>query len=123
MKPKRFKNSVRGFTLVEMMVVISIIVILLGVAMPIYSQSVNRAREDAFRDSLLTLNQTPDTAYVDTDGVAREVQYARRMFADNGWPVIDVTRRSIEETAAAVINLLKERQTRPGEVQTGSKPI
>ena len=75
------------------------------------------------RNRLLTLNQTPDTAYVDTDGVAREVQYARRMFADNGWPVIDVTRRSIEETAAAVINLLKERQTRPGEVQTGSKPI
>jgi regulator of PEP synthase PpsR (kinase-PPPase family) len=31
------------------------------------------------------------------------------MFADNGWPVIDVTRRSIEETAAAVINLLNER--------------
>jgi general secretion pathway protein G len=61
MKRRRFKNSVprgsRGFTLVEMMVVISIIVILLGMAMPIYSQSVNRAREDAFRDSLLTLNQ------------------------------------------------------------------
>jgi general secretion pathway protein G len=61
MKRWRFKNSVprgsRGFTLVEMMVVISIIVILLGMAMPIYSQSVNRAREDAFRDSLLTLNQ------------------------------------------------------------------
>jgi regulator of PEP synthase PpsR (kinase-PPPase family) len=32
------------------------------------------------------------------------------MFADNGWPVIDVTRRSIEETAAAVINLYNARQ-------------
>ena len=31
------------------------------------------------------------------------------MFADNGWPVIDVSRRSIEETAAAVINLYNER--------------
>ena len=42
--------------------------------------------------------------------VARELAYARRMFADNGWPVIDVTRRSIEETAAAIINLVSERR-------------
>ena len=41
--------------------------------------------------------------------LAREVAYARRMFADNGWPVIDVTRRSIEETAAAIIALVNER--------------
>ena len=41
--------------------------------------------------------------------MAREVAYARRMFADNGWPVIDVTRRSIEETAAAIIALVVER--------------
>ena len=63
------------------------------------------------RNRLLSLNQTPDTSYVDGERVAREIQYARRMFADNGWPVIDVTRRSIEETAAAVINLLNERRS------------
>jgi len=63
------------------------------------------------RNRLLSLNQTPDTSYVDNDRVTREIQYARRMFADNGWPVIDVTRRSIEETAAAVINLLNERRS------------
>jgi regulator of PEP synthase PpsR (kinase-PPPase family) len=62
------------------------------------------------RNRLLSLNQTPDTSYVDTERVFREVQFARRMFADNGWPVIDVTRRSIEETAAAVINLHNERR-------------
>ena len=62
------------------------------------------------RNRLLSLNQAPETAYVDNDKVESEVRYARRMFADNGWPVIDVTRRSIEETAAAVINLLNERQ-------------
>ena len=61
------------------------------------------------RNRLLSLNQTPETSYVDGDHVAREVQYARRMFADNGWPVIDVSRRSIEETAAAIINLYNER--------------
>ncbi len=32
------------------------------------------------------------------------------MFSDNGWPTIDVTRRSIEETAAAIINLVTERR-------------
>ena len=61
------------------------------------------------RNRLLSLNQAPETSYVDNDHVTREVQFARRMFADNGWPVIDVSRRSIEETAAAVINLYNER--------------
>ena len=61
------------------------------------------------RNRLLSLGQAPETAYVDNERVTKEVQYARRMFADNGWPVIDVTRRSIEETAAAIINLYNER--------------
>ena len=61
------------------------------------------------RNRLLSLNQAPETSYVDNEHVTREVQFARRMFADNGWPVIDVSRRSIEETAAAVINLYNER--------------
>jgi [pyruvate, water dikinase]-phosphate phosphotransferase / [pyruvate, water dikinase] kinase len=75
------------------------------------------------RNRLLSLNQAPETDYVDVDQVAREVQFARRMFADNGWPVIDVTRRSIEETAAAVINLLNERQAAGENEQVGTKPI
>jgi len=51
------KQGERGFTLIEMMVVISIIVILLAVAMPIYSRSVNQAKEDVFRQSVETLNK------------------------------------------------------------------
>lgn len=61
------------------------------------------------RNRLLSLNQHPETAYVDQDSVQREIAFARRMFADNGWPVIDVTRRSIEETAAAIITMVNER--------------
>lgn len=61
------------------------------------------------RNRLLSLNQAPETDYVDEDKVKAETQYARRMFADNGWPVIDVTRRSIEESAAAIINFYNER--------------
>jgi [pyruvate, water dikinase]-phosphate phosphotransferase / [pyruvate, water dikinase] kinase len=65
------------------------------------------------RNRLLSLNQTPDTDYVDQDAVVRETQFAKRMFADNDWPVIDMTRRSIEEAAAAIITLHNERRT-PG---------
>jgi regulator of PEP synthase PpsR (kinase-PPPase family) len=70
------------------------------------------------RNRLLSLNQKPETAYVDEERVEQEVAFARRMFADNGWPVIDVTRRSIEETAAAVIKLYAERQERAAEKET-----
>ncbi|WP_106640396.1 pyruvate, water dikinase regulatory protein [Allosphingosinicella vermicomposti] len=61
------------------------------------------------RNRLLSLNQAPETDYVDEDSVAAELAYARRMFADQDWPVIDVTRRSIEETAFAIVKLANER--------------
>lgn len=74
------------------------------------------------RNRLLSLNEATETSYVDGERVRGEVQYARRMFADNGWPVIDVTRRSIEETAAAVIKLFNERDKRETPPRTGPKP-
>jgi regulator of PEP synthase PpsR (kinase-PPPase family) len=63
------------------------------------------------RNRLLSLNQQPDTPYVEEEAVAREIAFARRMFADHGWPVIDVTRRSIEETAAAIVSLVNQRKS------------
>jgi [pyruvate, water dikinase]-phosphate phosphotransferase / [pyruvate, water dikinase] kinase len=61
------------------------------------------------RNRLLSLNQSPDTDYVNEEAVIRETAFAKRMFADNGWPVIDMTRRSIEEAAAAIQNFYTER--------------
>lgn len=55
------------------------------------------------QNRILMLNQHDNTDYVDLEQVRQEVQNARRLFAKQGWPVIDVTRRSIEETAAAVL--------------------
>jgi len=55
------------------------------------------------RNRMLMLNQKEETDYIDLDKVRREVTDARRLFREHGWPVIDVTRRSIEETAAAVL--------------------
>ena len=49
-------------------------------------------------------------SYADPTEVAAELTAARRLFADRGWPVIDVTRRSIEETAAELMNLLNQRK-------------
>ncbi len=53
-----------------------------------------------------------ETDYTDFDTVKQEVADARRLFGRQGWPVIDVTRRSIEETAAAVMRLVHERARR-----------
>ena len=50
------------------------------------------------------------SSYVDRTAVAKEVAFARKLCAENGWPLIDVTRRSIEETAAAISALLSDRQ-------------
>jgi len=75
------------------------------------------------RNRLLSLNEKAETSYVDEERVEKEVAFARRMFADNGWPVIDVTRRSIEETAAAVIKLHQEREARDRPPRVGPKPI
>jgi [pyruvate, water dikinase]-phosphate phosphotransferase / [pyruvate, water dikinase] kinase len=65
------------------------------------------------RNRLLSLNEETETDYVDLDAVRAEIAFARRLFADKGWPVIDVTRRSIEETAAAVLALHSRAQTPP----------
>ena len=64
------------------------------------------------RNRLLSLNQVPETDYVDSEAVNAELAFARRLFADHGWPVIDVTRRSIEETALAIVKLCTERHER-----------
>jgi regulator of PEP synthase PpsR (kinase-PPPase family) len=56
---------------------------------------------------LLSLKADQETPYVDRMLVAEEVAHSRRLFAEYGWPVIDVTRRSIEETAAAIMDLYK----------------
>lgn len=47
-----------------------------------------------------------DNEYLDEEAIKEEIKKARRLFSDHGWPVIDVTRRSVEETAAEIITLV-----------------
>jgi regulator of PEP synthase PpsR (kinase-PPPase family) len=51
-----------------------------------------------------------DAQYIDRKAVAEEVAFSRKLCARHNWPSIDVTRRSIEETAAAVLSLLADRR-------------
>ena len=58
------------------------------------------------RNRLLSLKEDRESTYIDIEAVREETVKDRRLYERQGWPVIDVTRRSVEETAAAVMNLL-----------------
>lgn len=64
-----------------------------------------KSLSDIRRNRLRFLNQEEETDYADPDKVREEVASARRIFARHGWPVIDVTRRSIEEASATIMQL------------------
>ena len=62
------------------------------------------------RNRLNTLGEMRSTDYVDLDAVRAEVTATKQLFEQRNWPAIDVSRRSVEETAASVLNLLAERR-------------
>jgi hypothetical protein len=66
------------------------------------------------RNRLNTMGEMRDSNYVELDAVRAEIASTRQLFENQNWPMIDVSRRSIEETAAAVMNLLAERKEAMG---------
>lgn len=76
----------------------------------------NRLRLIAPRTERNVLDER-DNTYVDPEVVRAEVLWARRLCLSHGWPVVDVSRRSIEETAAAVIELASHWTARHPELQ------
>jgi regulator of PEP synthase PpsR (kinase-PPPase family) len=64
------------------------------------------------QNRLLALNAEQESPYVDRMAVAAEIAHSKRLFAERGWPMIDVTRRSIEETAAAILDLYRDHRMR-----------
>lgn len=71
------------------------------------------------RNRLRILSQEEETDYVDPEIVRREVAMARRLCAEHGWPVIDVSRRSIEETAATIMQMLSRHRAGQAPVAHG----
>ncbi|UDQ90719.1 kinase/pyrophosphorylase [Xanthobacter autotrophicus] len=66
------------------------------------------------QNRLLGLNavETGSSTYTDREAVSEELAFSRRLCARNGWPLIDVTRRSIEETAANILSLYSDHRRR-----------
>ncbi|SDH59508.1 pyruvate, water dikinase regulatory protein [Roseospirillum parvum] len=69
----------------------------------------SRSLADIRRNRLRVMNEHRDTSYADPDHVREEILAARRLCQQNGWKVIDVTRRSIEEVAATILQMLPAR--------------
>ena len=61
------------------------------------------------RQRLRLLDQDENSDYVDLDAVSREINEARRLYLKHNWPTINVSRKSIEETAAQIIQLHQRR--------------
>ncbi len=66
---------------------------------------------------LRQLGMPPETNYAMREHVREELVFAQRVFAQRGWPVIDVTGRAVEETAVIILETLKERDERARQVQ------
>ncbi len=69
------------------------------------------------RNRVLSLADQDLNEYVDRDLIEEEITYTRRLCSRKGWPIIDVTRRSVEETAAAI---LKQYHKQPARVAEGT---
>jgi general secretion pathway protein G len=96
----KIRRAIRGFTLIELMVVMAIISVLLAIALPIYSKSITRAKESVLRNNLFTLRSMIDEYTVDkqkapeslqdlvSEGYLRQVPQDPMTGSDQSWRVI-----------------------------------
>ena len=60
---------------------------------------------DIRRNRINTLKEKKTTTYLDYEKISKEVIEAKKLFKKYNWPIVDVTRKSVEETAASVIKI------------------
>ena len=112
------RSRQRGFTLIELMVVISIIVILMSVAIPRYQASILRARETVLRDDLYTLRSVIDQYTLDKQKAPQSMQdlvearYLKELHKDpftntrDSWvPVTDDSIMSPDQSQPGIIDV------------------
>ena len=69
---------------------------------------------DLRRNRLTSLKEDQNSEYVNIDKIRDELNSAKKIFKDNSWPTIDVTRKSVEETAASVIKIYEIKNKNNG---------
>ena len=50
--------------------------------------------------------------YTNLDSIKKEIEDSKKLFKQNNWPIIDVTRRSVEETAASILKIIDIKKSR-----------
>ena len=60
---------------------------------------------DLRKNRMNSLKETENKSYTDLENIKKEVNDAKKTFKKYNWPTIDVTRKSVEETAASVIKI------------------
>jgi [pyruvate, water dikinase]-phosphate phosphotransferase / [pyruvate, water dikinase] kinase len=65
---------------------------------------------DIRKNRLMSLDEKRQTDYIDIEKIQNEIKETKILCAKNNWPLIDVTRRSVEETAACILNFYKKRE-------------
>jgi general secretion pathway protein G len=125
MQRKFSGRGYRGFTLIEMMIVISIILILIAIAVPVYNQSVLRAKEAVLRQDLKTMRDQIDNYTMDKEKAPQTLDdliqagYLRKIPKD---PFTNSTETWQAETSDTLQSL---DQTEPGisDVHSGSELV
>jgi general secretion pathway protein G len=117
------RSRQRGFTLIELMVVISIIVILMSVAIPRYQASILRARETVLRDDLYTLRSVIDQYTLDKQKAPQSLQD----LVDSGYlkqlPIDPFTNNRESWVPMTDDSIMSPDQSQPGivDVHSGSE--
>src|SRR5712692_2609840 len=117
-----FKNFRRGFTLIELMIVMAIIAVLMSVALPIYNRSIIRAKESVLKNNLFTMRTVIDEYTYDKQKAPQNLQdlvsegYLRKIPDDPMTGSADTWKTIMEDMLNAV------NQMEPGlfDVRSGS---
>jgi len=118
----KLRSRLRGFTLIELMIVMAVIAILISIAVPIYNKTITRAKESVLRNNLFTMRTVIDEYTYDKQKAPQTLQdlvsdgYLRAIPTDPMTSSSDTWKVIIEDTLNAV------NQTEPGifDVRSGS---
>ena len=67
---------------------------------------------DIRRNRVAIMKDNNIKEYTDLESIKNEVENSKKLFKKNNWPIIDVTRRSVEETAASILKIIEIKKNK-----------